>query len=92
MWLAVDAPSPSGTIVGTVTLAIRQDGQLAKPVVHWLAVRPDHRRRGIGRLLIAYLEAAVWRSGGRQVWLETHAQWHEAARLYASLGYEVAPD
>ena len=34
-----------------------------EPVVHWLAVLPSHRRRRVGRLLMAALEAAVWDAG-----------------------------
>jgi ribosomal protein S18 acetylase RimI-like enzyme len=90
MWFAEAQrlPLTAHAAVGTVTLARRGDGPDAKPVVHWLAVMPGYRRRGVGRLLIATLEAAVWDSGGRQVWLETHSQWAEAAGLYESLGYQ----
>lgn len=76
--------------VGTVTLAMRGSGPDAKPAVHWLAVLPGFRQRGMGRLLMANLEAAVWDAGGRQLYLETHADWSEAVRLYQSLGYEEA--
>jgi GNAT superfamily N-acetyltransferase len=89
MWFAeARSEDEAAWPVGTVTLAQRDDGNHPRPVVHWLAVLPSHRRRGIGRLLISALEAAVWDAGGRQVWLETHAAWAEAARLYESLGYE----
>ncbi len=77
-------------VVGTVTLARRGYPPHDMPVVHWLAVLPGHRKRGIGRLLIATLEAAVWDAGERQIWLETHQAWAEAGRLYQSLGYEPA--
>jgi ribosomal protein S18 acetylase RimI-like enzyme len=90
MWLAeahrLLLPS---TVVGTVTLARRGDPPDDKPVVHWLAVVPSARRRGVGRLLISTLEAAVWDAGERQVWLETHSAWTEALALYQALGYEV---
>ncbi len=75
------------TSVGTVTLAQRGTPPDDIPVVHWLCVLPGYRRTGIGRLLLAALEAAVWDAGGRQVWLETHAGWVEAARLYTACGY-----
>jgi GNAT superfamily N-acetyltransferase len=88
-WFAVSEPDES--TVGTVTLARRGAGESAKPVVHWLAVAPRYRRRGVGRLLMTALEAAVWDSGGRQIWLETHESWLEAGRLYRSLGYEPQP-
>ncbi|MEX0675794.1 MAG: GNAT family N-acetyltransferase [Pirellulales bacterium] len=91
MWLAEAQPvlMPS-KVVGTVTLARRGEPFDDKPVVHWLCVLPAYRRRGIGRFLLANLEAAVWDSGERQIWLETHSGWREAFQLYQSLGYEPA--
>ena len=59
----------------------------ARPVVHWLAVLPGWRRRGIGRLLLSRLHQDCWDAGYRQVWLETHAAWQAAVRLYRELGY-----
>jgi GNAT superfamily N-acetyltransferase len=91
MWLAEAQPLLMPTeLVGSVTLARRGDAVDGKPVVHWLCVLPGYRRRGIGRLLLAALEAAVWDAGERQVWLETHEAWSEAARLYAASGYRPA--
>jgi GNAT superfamily N-acetyltransferase len=88
MWFAETKSSMlPPAAVGTVTLARRGDAPEGKPVVHWLAVLPSYRRRRIGRLLMSALETSVWDAGGRQVWLETHSQWAEAARLYESLGY-----
>lgn len=87
MWFA-EADAHAGTsTVGMITLAERGDGLGARPVVHWLAVLGSHRRRGIGHLLVATVEAAAWDAGFRQVWLETHSAWKEAARLYEALGY-----
>jgi GNAT superfamily N-acetyltransferase len=83
-------PSGNNMAVGTVTLARRGELPDARPAVHWLAVLPSHRRRGIGRLLVTALEAAAWDAGSRQVWLETHFQWLEAAELYRALGYVPA--
>jgi GNAT superfamily N-acetyltransferase len=83
MWFA-DASNES---VGTITLARRGVGAGSKPVMHWLAVVPQWRRRGIGRLLIATLEAAAWDTGEREIHLETHAAWASALSLYKSVGY-----
>jgi len=74
-------------LAGSVTLALRGAGPDARPVVHWLMVDPGWHRRGIGALLMAELEAHCWDSGHRQIWLETHGDWREAARFYESLGY-----
>jgi len=76
--------------VGTVTLAMRGEREQAKPVVHWLAVLPRWRRRGIAQLLMNTLEAACWDAGYRQIWLETHTAWSAAAQFYAKYGYEPA--
>ena len=93
MWFAEMLVEPDGgrarCIVGSVTLAAR--GPAARPVAHWLMVLPSMRRCGIGRLLMATLETACWDAGQRQVWLETHAAWSEAAALYRTLGYVESP-
>lgn len=93
MWLAEPQKSArnlfsGGGLVGTITMALRGEVASAKPVVHWLAVDPAWRRRGIGQLLVETLEAAAWDDGYRQVWLETHQAWAAAGQLYARLGYE----
>lgn len=93
MWLAEAQPLLlPAKVVGTVTLARRGDAPDDKPVVHWLFVVPSYRHRGVGRLLLSTLEAAVWDKGERQIWLETHSAWSEALRLYESLGYRPIGD
>jgi GNAT superfamily N-acetyltransferase len=86
MWFAETLASES---IGTVTLAIRQSASAAIPVVHWLCVLPNWRRRGIGRLLMNTLEQAAWDAGYREVALETHEAWREAAAAYEAMGYRA---
>lgn len=74
-------------LLGTVTLAFRGTPENAMPVVHWLTVHPAWRRRGIARMLMVNLEREAWNLGHRQICLETHADWREAAVLYQALGY-----
>src|SRR2546430_1871201 len=57
-WLAIAVETKS--LVGAVTLALREGSASTIPVVHWLLVDPEWRRRGIGRLLISHLERAAW--------------------------------
>lgn len=91
MWIAEEEPlSGASQIVGTVTMALRSGAEREVPVVHWLAVRPAWRRRGIARLLMSALEQAAWDAGYREVRLETHAAWTAAAELYQTMGYTAA--
>ncbi len=77
--------------VGTVSLALRQGATVAQsaacPAIHWLAVLPGWRRRGIGRWLVQAAEQRCWDLGYRSIWLETHRAWREAVALYEQLGY-----
>lgn len=91
LWIA-EATSLLGSSpnpVGTVTMAMRGDRANARPAVHWLAVLPSWRRKGIGRLLLATLERAAWDAGHRAVLLETHSAWSSALHLYEAAGYRT---
>jgi GNAT superfamily N-acetyltransferase len=83
MWFA-DAEG----VAGSVTLALRGREPNAQPVVHWLMVAPECRRRGLGRCLMATLEAACWHAGHREISLETHVGWRAADAFYHAVGYE----
>ena len=100
-WFAENIASsvPLEHAIGSVALAVRAHPRKptsesrgfhdidALPVVHWLMVLPEWRRRGIGRLLVTTLEAACWQAGHRKVAVETHAAWSAAVAFYRSLGY-----
>ncbi|MBX3414456.1 MAG: GNAT family N-acetyltransferase [Pirellulales bacterium] len=88
MWIAEVEQLPGvRQAIGTVTMALRTGQASEVPVVHWLAVRPIWRRRGIAQHLMSLLEQAAWDAGYREVRLETHQAWSEAVALYRSLGY-----
>jgi GNAT superfamily N-acetyltransferase len=92
LWFAeAEAPQQPGpplpSAVGTIALAFRGTGADAQPVIHWLAVLPAWRRRGVGRLLLAALEESCWGAGYREIGLETHAGWTAALRFYEQAGY-----
>ena len=93
LWFVESAAGIVPLAVGTATLAWRGSAGGGKPVIHWLAVLPEYRRRGVARLLVAQLERLVWQSGGREVALETHAAWTDAVAFYRAIGYrEPASD
>ena len=86
-WVAIARDKTSATVVGAVTLALRQGAVNTVPIIHWLLVDPAWRRRGVGRLLVSHLERAAWEAGWREVELETHAGWSAAVAFYQSMGY-----
>ena len=90
-WVAVDRDRTTD-FVGSVTLAIRESDRSKVPVVHWLVVDPEWRRRGVGRLLMSHLELAAWEDGWREIELETHVGWAAAVALYHSMGYAPVRD
>jgi GNAT superfamily N-acetyltransferase len=89
MWLAQSRlAGDDWPVVGSVTWADRGRPPEVKAAVHWLAVLPGYRRRGVGRLLLETLHQACWDAGYREIFLETHTAWAGAGRLYAALGYQ----
>jgi len=53
-----------------------------------LAVKPRHRRAGVARALIGWLEASARVAGIAAINLEVRSSNREAREFYASLGYE----
>ena len=53
-----------------------------------LAVRPDQRRRGIGRALLDAAAESAARSGARSLFLEVAEDNEPASRLYTSAGFQ----
>jgi GNAT superfamily N-acetyltransferase len=86
-WLAIHSASGKAAVIGAVTLALRTGAASHVPIVHWLLVHPAWRRRGVGRVLMSRLECAARNAGWREIELETHAGWSEAAAFYHSMGY-----
>jgi GNAT superfamily N-acetyltransferase len=87
-WLAAAAKPHENDCIGAVTLAVREGAVRRVPVIHWLLVDPEWRRRGVGRLLVGHLEQTAWNAGWRELELETHSGWSAAVRLYRAMGYE----
>jgi len=89
--LEVLAARAEGLMVGVAVLAYRLSISAATPFasVEDLYVRPDARRRGVGRAL---LEAVQERCAAHGVsYVEAQVEDEEAAALYVALGYEPEP-
>lgn len=76
-----------GVVVLAYRLNVSAGGLFAS--IEDLYVRPDSRRRGVGRAL---LEAADERCASRNIsYVEVQAEDDEAGAFYAALGYEPEP-
>ncbi len=90
--LEVLAARAEGRVVGVAVVAYRLNISAAGPFasIEDLYVRPDERRRGVGRAL---LEAVENRCTARGVsYVEAQVEDREAAAFYTALGYEQEPE
>ncbi len=90
--LEVLAARAEGRVVGVAVLAYRLSISAAGPFasIEDLYVRPEERRRGVGRAL---LEAVTKRCATRGVsYVEAQVEDEEAAAFYSALGYTAEPE
>lgn len=64
---------------------------LASWDLYWIAVRPQLKGRGIGRMLMRRLEAAARAEGARAMYIETSArpQYDPTRAFYLACGYRI---
>ena len=86
VWLAI---APDGEPAGIAVCFIGFSTFAAAPLLnlHDLAVAPAHRRRGVGRQLLAAVEDAARALGCCKVTLEVRADNPTAEQLYRALGF-----
>jgi acetyltransferase len=89
--LVVARDAPGGRIVGSaqVDLEARPNGR-HRAEVQKVMVRPAHRRRGLGTMLMGHLEAAARERGVRLLFLDTSEGPGGARELYERLDYMYA--
>lgn len=80
-----------GEVVGYVT--VRRPTTLASnshvQQIQGLAVAPEHRRRGIGRVLVEAAVDEARRRGARKITLRVLGSNPDAMRLYRACGFEI---
>ncbi|MEE3329170.1 MAG: GNAT family acetyltransferase, partial [Myxococcota bacterium] len=57
--------------------------------IQYLAVDPDHHRRGVGRAIMGHAEAALERLGAPKINLQVRSDNAEVIEFYRRLGYEM---
>ena len=78
----------SGEAVGTAMAWHIESGHHHWACLHWVAVRPQFQRMGLGRAVVAKaLQRFAELDAGENVWLHTQTWSHRAVRLYHSMGF-----
>jgi ribosomal protein S18 acetylase RimI-like enzyme len=64
-------------------------GTLASYDFYWLAVHPDYQGQGIGKKILAQMEALIIAGGGRKIYLDTssRAQYEPTRKFHERNGY-----
>ena len=85
------AVSADGQIVGTA-IAWEHDPRGAQRVLHWVAVHPEHQRKGIGKALCqTALRLFRREDNALPVYLHTQPWSWQAILLYIKLGFKLQP-
>ncbi len=88
LWIRPDlllVAAEAGEIVGSVMVGY--EGH--RGWINYLAVAPDHRKQGLGRLLMAEAELRLLREGCPKVNLQVRAGNDEVVAFYRRLGYDA---
>jgi ribosomal protein S18 acetylase RimI-like enzyme len=82
--------APEGEFVGTATLWYTVINEERFPVLTWIAVKPEHQGKGLGRAIVTYaLKRTEKLHGNADVLLHTQTWSHPAITLYSSLGFRM---
>lgn len=83
--VCVVTQAPSGRVMAALVLLTRRNTGKAR--IYSLAVAPQARGRGLGRILIGWAENLARQAGKREVTLEVRTDNRAARTLYRNLGY-----
>ena len=78
-----------GAIGGEVVASVMIGYDGHRGWINYLAVDPEHRRRGLGRALMVEAELRLLREGCAKLNLQVRANNPEAVAFYQRLGYEI---
>lgn len=84
VWIAVE----QGRVIGTVSAVLQPNGCY----IRGMAVLPDSRAKGLGRLLLATAESFAREHGMDRLHLSTTPFLGRAIRLYTAFGFERGSD
>jgi N-acetylglutamate synthase-like GNAT family acetyltransferase len=79
----VHVVTQAGTVIGVIVMGVTDEGFCIDNV----AVRPSAKGQGVGRMLLALVEAEAHRQGFDSLYLATHELMTENQALYQRIGY-----
>ncbi len=82
------AYDPKGNCAGTATAWFNPDGQGR---VHWVAVHPDHRGKGIAKALVCRVVELLGELNPGPIVLHSGTRNHAAIAMYENLGFYRDP-
>ena len=82
------AYAPDGSCAGTATAWFNPDGQGR---VHWVAVHPDHRGKGIAKALVCAVVRLLGELNPGPIVLYSGTRSHAAISMYEKLGFYRDP-
>lgn len=76
-----------GEVNGDVVATVMAGYEGHRGWINYLAVRPDHRRKGYGRMLMESAEDLLRKKGCPKINLQVRATSAEVVRFYSAMGY-----
>jgi mycothiol synthase len=90
-WIFFAEQLEDGALVGTTAAWEAELEGKRMGLIHWVAVAPDHRGRGLGEALMAAALHAMRDRGHTQAFLNTDVVLRSAVRLYERVGFKRLP-
>lgn len=79
-----------GQKVGTAMAWWSYTGRRRDPWIHWVAVRPEHQGKGLGKAMVAKILAlATEMEGDRDIYLHTQTWSYKAIQIYQKAGFSI---
>ena len=85
--------SDTGEKVATATAWWSYTGNRRDPWVHWVAVKPTHQGKGLGKAIVAEIvRRMVEIEGDRDFYLHTQTWSHKAIKIYQKAGFSITSE
>jgi len=85
--------APDGEKVATSTAWWSYSGVRRDPWLHWVAVKPSHQGKRLGKALVAEIVRLMTDiEGKRDFYLHTQTWSHKAVRIYQAYGFQITDE